>query len=139
MGTEAKSHLNLAGARLEKGVTIEEIVHSTRIAQHFLDAIETENFGRLPGGVYNTSYIRQYARAIGYDETVLLAHYRSQMEPPKMPQTAPASSLFRVDEVLRNVFQYVSTRAAGATTPLCRPLSSPPGKLRNSRSSFVGK
>lgn len=110
MGTEAKSHLNLVGARLEKGVTIEEIVHSTRIAPHFLQAIETENFGRLPGGVYNTSYIRQYARAIGYDETVLLGHYRSQIEPPKMAPTAPASSFFRVDEVLRNVFQHVITR-----------------------------
>ena len=51
----AKSHLNLAGARLEKGVTLEEIVQSTRIAGHFLEAIESEDFGQLPGGVYNTT------------------------------------------------------------------------------------
>jgi cytoskeletal protein RodZ len=107
---DAKSHLNLAGARNEKGVTLEEIARSTRIAPHFLEAIEAENFGRLPGGVYSTSYIRQYARAIGYDETALLGHYRSQIEPPKVPEAAPASSLFRVDEALRNVFQYVITR-----------------------------
>jgi cytoskeletal protein RodZ len=106
----AKSHLNLAGARLEKGVTLEEIAQSTRIAGHFLEAIETENFGQLPGGVYNTSYIRQYARAIGYDETALLGHYRSQIEPPKMAVAEPPSSFFRVDEALRNVFQYVITR-----------------------------
>ena len=105
----AKSHLNLAGARREKGVTLEEIVQSTRIAGHFLEAIETEDFGQLPGGVYNTSYIRQYARAIGYDETALLAHYRSQIEPPKEAEAAAASS-FRVDEALRNVFQFVTAR-----------------------------
>jgi cytoskeletal protein RodZ len=105
----AKSHLNLAGARLEKGVTLEEIVQSTRIAGHFLEAIESEDFGQLPGGVYNTSYIRQYARAIGYDETALLDHYRSQIEPPKEAEAAAASS-FRVDEALRNVFQFVTAR-----------------------------
>src|SRR5258708_3995955 len=105
----AKSHLNLAGARLEKGVTLDEIVQSTRIAGHFLEAIETEDFGQLPGGVYNTSYIRQYARAIGYDEKALLDHYRSQVEPPKEAETAAANS-FRVDEALRNVFQFVTAR-----------------------------
>ncbi len=105
----AKSQLNLAGARLEKGVTLDEIVQSTRIAGHFLEAIETEDFGQLPGGVYNTSYIRQYARAIGYDEKALLDHYRSQVEPPKEAETAAANS-FRVDEALRNVFQFVTAR-----------------------------
>jgi cytoskeletal protein RodZ len=105
----AKSHLNLAGARIEKGVTLEEIVQSTRIAGHFLEAIESEDFGQLPGGVYNTSYIRQYARAIGYDETALLDHYRSQVEPPHEAEAAAASS-FRVDEALRNVFQFVTAR-----------------------------
>ena len=106
----AKSHLNLAGARNEKGVTLEEIALSTRIAQHFLEAIEAEDFGQLPGGVYNTSYIRQYARAIGYDERALLGHYRSQIEPPKEAEAAAASSSFRVDEALRNVFQFVTAR-----------------------------
>jgi cytoskeletal protein RodZ len=107
---DAKPHLNLAGARHEKGVTLEEIAQSTRIAPHFLEAIETENFGRLPGGVYNTSYIRQYARAIGYDENALLGHYRSQIEPPELAVAAPSSSCFRVDEALRNFLHYVTAR-----------------------------
>jgi cytoskeletal protein RodZ len=106
----AKSHLNLAAARLEKGVTLEEIALSTRIAQHFLEAIEAEDFGQLPGGVYNTSYIRQYARAIGYDERALLGHYRSQIEPPNVAEPAPAPNWFRIDEVFRNFLQYVITR-----------------------------
>ena len=107
-GTQA--HLNLAGARNQKNVTLEEIVRSTRIAQHFLEAIEAEAFGDLPGGVYNTSYLRQYARAIGYDETALLEHYRSKIEPREAAETAPAPSWFRVDEALRNFLQHVSAR-----------------------------
>ena len=105
----AKTHLNLAGARMEQKVTLEDVVRSTRIAQHFLEAIEAETFSRLPGGVYNTNYIRQYARAIGYDETTLLEYYRSKTEPP-VAEAAPAPTWFRVDDALRNFLQHVSAR-----------------------------
>jgi len=33
----------------------------------------------LPAGIYNTSYIKQYARAIDYDESALLAVYQREM------------------------------------------------------------
>ena len=33
----------------------------------------------MPGGIYNTSYIRQYARAIEYDEGALIAFYKREM------------------------------------------------------------
>ena len=56
-------------------MTLEEIAQSTKITSHFLQAIEAEEFTELPGGVYTTSYIRQYARAIGYSETELLDQY----------------------------------------------------------------
>ncbi len=74
----AMKHLGLASARERTGMTLEEIAQSTRIASHYLQAIEAEEFGKLPGGVYNTSYIRQYARAIGYNESALLDQYRAR-------------------------------------------------------------
>jgi len=72
------SCLRLASARERKGMSLEAIARSTRIASGYLEAIEAEDFGKLPGGVYNTSYIRQYARAIGYDERVLLDQYHAK-------------------------------------------------------------
>ena len=42
-------------------------------------AIERGDFAKLPGGIYNTSYIKQYARAIDYDESVLLAVYQNSV------------------------------------------------------------
>jgi len=42
-----------------------------------LRAIETGDFDALPGGVYNISYIRQLARAIGADEAGLVQFYRA--------------------------------------------------------------
>jgi hypothetical protein len=41
-----------------------------------LEAIEVGDFRRLPGGIYTTSYIRQYARAIDYPEDDILEVYR---------------------------------------------------------------
>jgi cytoskeletal protein RodZ len=64
---------------------LEQIAQSTRIAPHYLQAIEAEEFAMLPGGVYNTSYIRQYARAIGFNEATLLDQYyaRKAEEPTR--------------------------------------------------------
>ena len=70
--------LNLASVRERRGLSLEGIAESTRIAPGYLQAIETEEFAKLPGGVYATSYIRQYARAIGFSEAELLKHYQAR-------------------------------------------------------------
>ena len=75
------SGLNLAAQRQQKGITLEQIAAATRIGVYFLQAIEAEKFRALPGGVYNTSYIRQYARAASLDENHLIEHYLLVTEP----------------------------------------------------------
>jgi hypothetical protein len=45
------------------------------------EAIEAEDFAQLPAGIYALSYIRQYAGAIGFDETAVVARYRNLIEP----------------------------------------------------------
>lgn len=77
--------LNLAHVREKKGVTLDQIANSTKISMNCLRAIEAEEFQKLPGGVFATSYLRQYAAAIGYQEENLLAHYRHRMEPAIIP------------------------------------------------------
>jgi cytoskeleton protein RodZ len=66
---------DLVAARCKRGLSLNEIARDTKIGVHYLDAIEHGRFGALPGGVYDRSYIRQYARAISYDEAKLLAYY----------------------------------------------------------------
>jgi cytoskeletal protein RodZ len=66
---------DLVAVRCKLGLSLDEIARDTKIRVHYLDAIEQGRFGALPGGVYNHSYIRQYARAISYDEAKLLAYY----------------------------------------------------------------
>jgi cytoskeletal protein RodZ len=69
--------LRLEDIRKRRGISLEQISDQTKIGTHFLRAIETEEFEKLPGGVFNTNYIRQYAGAIGFPETQLLEHYTS--------------------------------------------------------------
>lgn len=68
-----KSLPDLARFRKDKGLTLEKIAEDTKIKLRYLQAIEERRLGSLPGGVYNSSYLRQYARALGYDENELLA------------------------------------------------------------------
>ncbi|HWB86398.1 MAG TPA: helix-turn-helix transcriptional regulator [Bryobacteraceae bacterium] len=73
---EDTSILGLATIRRNRGISLEQIAQSTKISLRSLDAIERGDFRKLPGGIYNTSYIRQYARAIDYDEGAILAFYQ---------------------------------------------------------------
>ena len=66
------SRLRLCEYRRKVGVSLEQIAAATKINIRFLQAIEAEEYESLPGGVFRTSYIRQYAAAIGFDEDRLL-------------------------------------------------------------------
>ncbi len=83
-----RPRLNLASVRERLAITLEEIAQSTRISAHYLQAIEAEEFAKLPAGVYATSYIRQYAHAIGYSETALLDQYRAGTQEEPLPSVA---------------------------------------------------
>lgn len=79
MHEEDQSVLGLATIRRNRGISLEQIAESTKINIRSLKAIEGGDFKKLPGGIYNTSYIRQYAQAIDFDEAELLAFYRIKM------------------------------------------------------------
>jgi len=86
---DENSVLGLATIRRNRGITLQQIAESTKISIRSLEAIERGDFRKLPGGIYNTSYIRQYARAIDYDESAILAVYHREMMPP---ETCPATT-----------------------------------------------
>ncbi len=100
--------LDLARFRKRAGVSLEQIAQSTKIGSRFLKAIEGEQFEQLPGGIFSTSYLRQYAEAIGYDEDALVAHYNQKMNPSEPVSKAPqreAGSRGLLDRWLRTAAQ----------------------------------
>ena len=58
-----------------RGVSLEEISTATRIGTRFLEALETEQWDRLPGGVFNRGFVRAVARFLGLDEEDMVAEY----------------------------------------------------------------
>lgn len=69
--------LGLEQLRRRRGLSLQQIAESTKISTFFLQAIETGQFEKLPGGLFNRSYIRQYAAAVGIAEKRLLDAYAS--------------------------------------------------------------
>jgi cytoskeletal protein RodZ len=87
--------LDLARFRNRAGVSLDQIAQSTKIGSRFLEAIERERFDELPGGIFTTSYLRQYALAIGYDEDALVAFCNQKMncsEPTPTPARAESGN-----------------------------------------------
>lgn len=95
------TNLGLAGWRRKKSLSLEQIAEATKIGVRSLQAIESEEFKKLPGGIYSTSYIRQYARAIDYDEAQILSLYYSVMglneqDEPQKPSNSDGNRVIRL-------------------------------------------
>ena len=72
---------NLRREREMRGVSLEEISSATKISIRFLEAIEREDFSKLPGGIFSRSFIRSYARYLGLDEERAVAEYQLAAHP----------------------------------------------------------
>jgi cytoskeletal protein RodZ len=66
-------------AREQRGIPLREISDQTRISIHYLEAIETDDYKRLPGGIFNRSFVKAYARYVGYDEKDAVEAYTRYM------------------------------------------------------------
>jgi cytoskeletal protein RodZ len=77
-------------------VTLDEVSKSTRISARFLNALENEDWSRLPGGVFGRGFVRTIARYLGLSEESLLAEYDSARSeglsaaPPKPEERIPS-------------------------------------------------
>ena len=69
----------LRTAREGRGIPLREISDQTRISMHYLEAIEMNDYKRLPGGIFNRSFVKAYARYVGYDEKEAVDGYTRYM------------------------------------------------------------
>lgn len=75
----------LEKARVEQGLTIEELAERTKIRPQFLQAIEEEQYHLLPDQAYVRPFIRTYARALGVEDQLQV-------------EVEPRESTLRVDD-----------------------------------------
>src|SRR5262249_10200552 len=77
-------------------VTLEEVSAATRISARFLEALENEDWPRLPGGVFGRGFVRTIARYLGLNEENLLSEYdlargeNLKTAPPKPEDRIPS-------------------------------------------------
>jgi cytoskeleton protein RodZ len=75
-------------------VTLEEITSATRIGPRFLEALENEEWEKLPGGVFNRGFVRSVARYLGLDEESFLAEYDLAHGPVVQPTPQHSANHF---------------------------------------------
>ncbi|HMQ03399.1 MAG TPA: helix-turn-helix domain-containing protein [Pyrinomonadaceae bacterium] len=70
----------LRSAREARGISISEVAEQTRISPLYLQAIDSDDYKTLPGGIFNKGFVRSYAKYVGVDENEALQDYNRIVE-----------------------------------------------------------
>ena len=80
--------------RQRKGVSLEEIARTTRVAQRFLESIEADAFDTLPSPVFTRGFIRAYCQALSEPPEEALAAFEGReitAPPPAVVAARPGA------------------------------------------------
>lgn len=67
----------LRKARMEQGISLEQLQEITKIRKRYLECIEEGDYNALPGSFYVRAFIKSYAEAVGLDPAEVLSLYRN--------------------------------------------------------------
>jgi Helix-turn-helix domain len=76
----------LREARSRAGLEFSDVESATMIPARFLEALEKEQFDRLPVGLYRRSFLREYADFLGLDGEIYVHEYELRVAPPDHDQ-----------------------------------------------------
>jgi cytoskeletal protein RodZ len=111
----------LRKARDSKRISIDDVARETRLAKHYLQALEGESLSTLPGGAYNRSYLRTYATYLGLDANRLVQKYEEE----EARQTAAGRLSARPDAL--ETLRQAAARRVGVPGLVSRALESVSG------------
>jgi cytoskeletal protein RodZ len=66
----------LRRSREERNIDLDEAVEATRIRRNNLEALENEDWNKLPSSVFVKGFLKSYAEFLGLDKEMVLDHYR---------------------------------------------------------------
>lgn len=87
----------LQQARIDAGLTVEEVSATTRVRTPIVHAIEQDDFSRCGGDVYARGHIRTLARAVRLDPDPLIARYDA--DHGGRPEPTAAAPLFEAERM----------------------------------------
>jgi transcriptional regulator with XRE-family HTH domain len=73
----------LRRARESRGLTVRDVADRTKISSRQIDAIESEHYEKLPGGIFGRGYVRAVADALKLDADAIVEAYRDETEPER--------------------------------------------------------
>jgi cytoskeleton protein RodZ len=80
----------LRDARERRGLSLDQLSHTTKISVTMLGAIENNRIDTLPGGLFTRGFVKAYAREVGLDAANTARRYTSQFD--ELKGTTPAES-----------------------------------------------
>ena len=105
-GADGSLGEQLRRAREARGVSLRDISEQTRITMRHLEAIESDDYKHLPGGIFNKSFVKAYARHVGFDQARALDLYertaRSQGDYTDEVLTTPHRSRIYIGDPSRS-------------------------------------
>ncbi|MBP2001049.1 cytoskeleton protein RodZ [Paenibacillus shirakamiensis] len=69
----------LKEARLQRGLSLDDVQDMTKIRKRYLEAIEAGDYKVLPGSFYVRAFIKTYAEAVGVEPDGLLEEHRKDV------------------------------------------------------------
>jgi cytoskeleton protein RodZ len=90
--------------RMRRNVDLQQVSEELKISSRMLEAIEADEYGKLPGGVFAKSFVRQYASLLGLDGDEIAAQFERAVQSPELArltelrQPHAGISLPRMDE-----------------------------------------
>lgn len=99
----------LRSARERRGATPSQAAAATRIKMQHIEAMESDQFQRIPAPTYAKGFLRMYAEYLGLDPAPLVRQYMESHMPRSRPSITPADDAPR------------PARAARAAAPVDEP------------------
>ncbi len=76
---------DLKAARVQRGLTLQQVAQKTKIDYKFLEVMEDGDFSFLPE-LYVKAFLKNYARVIGLDEDVVIMKYEAAKSGKFIPE-----------------------------------------------------
>ena len=80
---------SLRAARERRQLELSQVEDATHIRAKYLQALEEEQFGVLPGAAYAKAFLRTYADYLGLDADQFVEEYTERFAPDEPPEAAP--------------------------------------------------
>ena len=79
--------------RESRGYTLESLSEATKVGLPLLEALETNDFARLPGGPFNHGFVRAIARTLDLDPELVIEAYDQEAKSQGIRTPDPSASM----------------------------------------------